>query len=85
MTRKRADRGCRTCHAIANSRFFGTEWVIGAVVASCKRHAKKRPPTYYGVSPEEAQAKRTATMQAHDAMPEELKSLGTNGEAWTPF
>jgi hypothetical protein len=52
---------------------------------SWKRHQKKRPPTCYGVSPEEAQAKRTATMQAHDAMPEELKSLGTNGEAWTPF
>ena len=37
-------------------------------LASCKRHAKKRPPTCYGVSPEEAQAKRTATMQAHGAM-----------------
>jgi hypothetical protein len=52
---------------------------------SCKRHEKNRPPMCYAVSPEEAQAKRIAMTQAHDAFLEELKTLGTNGEALTPF
>ena len=52
---------------------------------SLKRHQNKPPPTCCNVSPDEAKAKRTATKQAHDAFLEELESLGTNGETWTPF
>ena len=52
---------------------------------SLKRHLKKRPPTCHDVSKAEAEAKRTATKQAHDAFLGELESLGTSGEAWTPF
>jgi hypothetical protein len=50
-----------------------------------KRHQQRRPATCHGVSLAEAQAKRTATKQAHDAFLGELESLGTSGEAWTPF
>jgi len=50
-----------------------------------RRHEDKPPPTCRDFSPDEAKAKCTATKQAHDAFLEELESLGTSGETWTPF
>ena len=51
-----------------------------------KRHEEKRPRTCYNVSQAEAEVKRTATKQAHDAFPETLeKCLGSSGETWEPF
>jgi hypothetical protein len=53
---------------------------------SLVRHQDNRPPECFGVTPAEAEAKRTETEKVHVAFQETLeKCLGTSGETWTPF
>jgi hypothetical protein len=51
-----------------------------------RRHQTKRPPACYDVGEADAEAKRIATKQVHDAFQERLeKDLGSSGETWVPF